>query len=80
MPEEVKSAVREKWLTYCKCQHNNQVMLWRKELHTLKEGSYSLARLKLKLAYARNSEEKFQLDFVDGVKPTKKYEKLGERI
>jgi len=32
VPEEVKEAVREKWLSYCKCQHINQVMVWRQKL------------------------------------------------
>jgi len=32
-PEESKQAVREKWLTYCKTYHINEIMNWRVELH-----------------------------------------------
>ena len=32
-PEESKKAIREKWLTYCKTDHINEVMNWRLELH-----------------------------------------------
>jgi hypothetical protein len=29
VPEEVKDAVIEKWLNYCKCHHINQSINWR---------------------------------------------------
>lgn len=29
--EEAKQAVRQKWLTYCKSSHLNEVMSWRME-------------------------------------------------
>lgn len=29
--EEAKRAVREKWLTYCKCQFVDEIMSWRLE-------------------------------------------------
>lgn len=34
-PEEAKQAVRQKWLTYCKSIHLNEVMSWRMECFDL---------------------------------------------
>ena len=59
-PNEVKQAVIDKWITYYKCTHLNQVMLWRKNVMRLEKGN-----LKVKIAPRKflNNAQELECDF-----------------
>ena len=50
---EVKTAIQEKYLTYCKCLHISRIMAWRKVMLSFKLGPVSVENLKVKIAMRR---------------------------
>lgn len=89
--EHVKSAIREKWLNYCKALHLSKIMDWRMMLNKGEFSKHQIWQIKRMVSERKYLDEKY-LDFYDVDKKkhydggpetkkiTKDFDRLGPKV